>query len=159
MGRPARARRQRGAAIVEFALVSPILAMVVFGVLDLSRVAQLKNHLSAAAREGAAVAQFWPTDVDHLCSPSVVDAVSAADAKLAAQSGFGVTIAKRNASTGALTAYTGCGTASGSLTISPGDRLVVTVKADMTMFTPLASAFVGGSTIHVSRTFELVVQG
>ncbi|MCU1499404.1 MAG: hypothetical protein JWM47_3357 [Acidimicrobiales bacterium] len=133
--------------------------MVVFGVLDLSRIAQLQNRLSSAARSGAAVAQFYPKGVDTGCAQSsVVDAAKGSETKLSALSGFTVTVSKRNAATGALTPYTGCGAASGGVTLAAGDEVVVTVTAKITMFTPLASAFVG-SPLSVQRSVDVVVQG
>jgi len=49
-------RRERAAAIVEFALVVPILFLLVWGILSFSRAYQRLNALSASLREGARVA-------------------------------------------------------------------------------------------------------
>jgi Flp pilus assembly protein TadG len=49
-------RRTRGAAIVEFALVVPILFMVVWGIISFSRAYQRLNALTSSLREGARVA-------------------------------------------------------------------------------------------------------
>lgn len=49
-------KRTRAAAIVEFALVVPILFMLVWGILSFSRAYQRLNSLSASLREGARVA-------------------------------------------------------------------------------------------------------
>jgi Flp pilus assembly protein TadG len=49
-------RQQRAAAIVEFALVVPILFLLVWGVISFSRGYQRLNALSASLREGARVA-------------------------------------------------------------------------------------------------------
>jgi Flp pilus assembly protein TadG len=45
--------RRRGAVIVEFALVVPFLALIVFGVIDFSRAYGQVNALDSALREGA----------------------------------------------------------------------------------------------------------
>jgi Flp pilus assembly protein TadG len=49
-------RRERGAAIVEFALVVPILFLMVWGIISFSRAYQRLNALSASLREGVRVA-------------------------------------------------------------------------------------------------------
>jgi Flp pilus assembly protein TadG len=49
-------RRSRAAAIIEFALVVPILFLLVWGIISFSRAYQRMNALSASLREGARVA-------------------------------------------------------------------------------------------------------
>lgn len=46
-------RRERGAAAVEFALVLPVLLLLVLGLVEFSRVYNIQISLSNAAREGA----------------------------------------------------------------------------------------------------------
>jgi Flp pilus assembly protein TadG len=45
--------RERGAAAVEFALVLPLLVLLVVGIAEFGRAYNLQTTLSAAAREGA----------------------------------------------------------------------------------------------------------
>jgi Flp pilus assembly protein TadG len=47
------ARSECGAAAVEFALVAPVLLMLVFGIVDFGRAMWTYNVLTAALREGA----------------------------------------------------------------------------------------------------------
>ena len=47
-----RLREQRGASAVEFALIVPLLIMLVIGVAEFGRAFQVQGTLSAAAREG-----------------------------------------------------------------------------------------------------------
>lgn len=49
-------RRDRGAAAVEFALVVPMLLLLVFGIIDFGRMLNVKITLTQAAREGARAA-------------------------------------------------------------------------------------------------------
>ena len=49
-------RRDRGAAAVEFALVLPVLVVIVFGIIDFGRMLNAKIVLTQAAREGARAA-------------------------------------------------------------------------------------------------------
>ena len=44
---------ERGAAAVEFALIVPLLVVLVFGVIEFGRVLNVQISLSGAAREGA----------------------------------------------------------------------------------------------------------
>ena len=49
-------RRSRGQGLVEFAIVMPIIAMVVLGMVDLSRAVYSYNTLAQAARQAARLA-------------------------------------------------------------------------------------------------------
>jgi Flp pilus assembly protein TadG len=48
-------RSERGAAAVEFALVLPLLLLLVLGIADLARAYSVQTTLSSAAREGVRV--------------------------------------------------------------------------------------------------------
>ena len=47
-----RLREERGASAVEFALILPLLVILVMGIIDFGRGFQVQGTLSAAAREG-----------------------------------------------------------------------------------------------------------
>jgi len=51
---------ERGVAVVEFALVAPLLLILVFGIIDLGRAYSTLNQIAASAREGARVAAVLP---------------------------------------------------------------------------------------------------
>ena len=55
-------RSVRGQSIIEFALVLPLLLLVIFGIMEFGRALMTTNVLSAAAREGARVAAVGGTD-------------------------------------------------------------------------------------------------
>jgi Flp pilus assembly protein TadG len=64
--RPSAWGADRGAAAVEFALLLPVLLLVVFGVIDFGRALNAQITLTQAAREGARLAaegQPWATVV------------------------------------------------------------------------------------------------
>src|SRR5688572_13085147 len=46
-------RDEEGAAVVEFALVMPILALIVFGIIDFGRAFYTVNNIISAVREGS----------------------------------------------------------------------------------------------------------
>jgi Flp pilus assembly protein TadG len=52
----------RGAAAVEFALVLPLLLILIFGIIDFGRMLNAKITLTEAAREGARAAALVGTD-------------------------------------------------------------------------------------------------
>lgn len=62
--------RQRSQALIEFALVSPVLLLLLFGVIDIGRAIFYYDTLSHAAREGARTAvrasNQLPTNADVL---------------------------------------------------------------------------------------------
>ena len=49
------ARPRRGQSMVEFALILPIILLIVFGTIDIGRIVFLKAQLENAVREGARV--------------------------------------------------------------------------------------------------------
>jgi len=54
-------------AVVEFAIIVPVLALIVFGTLDFGRAWSLHNRLSNAAREAGSVVQVLPANIDTGC--------------------------------------------------------------------------------------------
>jgi hypothetical protein len=72
LGRWNRRERDRGQALVEFAVVLPIFLLVVFGLIDVGRLVYTNATLSQAAREGArlAAAEARWVGSDH---PACVD--------------------------------------------------------------------------------------
>jgi Flp pilus assembly protein TadG len=65
-------KSQRSQALIEFALVSPVLLLLLFGVIDLGRAIFYYDTLNHAAREGARVAvrasNQLPTNADVLAA-------------------------------------------------------------------------------------------
>jgi Flp pilus assembly protein TadG len=155
-----RASGDRGAALVEFALVLPFLAILVFGVVDLGRVWQLQNRLSNASREGAAALQFAPRNVDAACAGgnNANDRSRQEEPSLAAADGYGISVAKIAQPSGVATTYTGCGTTSPLVSLLPGEQVRVTARANFRLFTPIIGNLVGDPLI-VRRSTDVVVQG
>lgn len=67
---PGRQARDRGAAAVEFALLLPVVLLIVFGIIDFGRALNAQITLTQAAREGARL--------DSLGQPNVVTRTQAA---------------------------------------------------------------------------------
>ena len=64
--------RQRGQSLVEFALSSVVLLLLVGGLVDIGRAIYITEGLSNAAREGARHGAWF--DAPHLSSPYLYDA-------------------------------------------------------------------------------------
>lgn len=75
------ARRERGAAAVELALVLPILLLLVFGIIAYGYMLSFRQGISQAAAEGARAAAVAQSDADRL-----TQARSAVNAALAPNS-------------------------------------------------------------------------
>lgn len=68
-----RMKSERGAAIVEFALVVPILLVLVMGIFEFGRMWYLQTNLSMAARQGARIAALTGTSQ---AQQAVIDAAA-----------------------------------------------------------------------------------
>lgn len=53
-------RDEEGAAVVEFALVMPILALIIFGIIDFGRAFYTVNNIISAVREGSRYGAVLP---------------------------------------------------------------------------------------------------
>ena len=150
---------QRGSAVVEFALLLPLLALLTLGTADLGRVFRLQTRLINSAREGAALAQFRPANVDPGCEGglNIVDRALAEDGGLAALPEFRVEVLRKDAVTGALTPYLGCRTTT-SVSLAAGDVVLVRVRAAFSPLTPVVSALLGAP-LTVTGSQEVVIQG
>jgi len=79
--RPRRGRTERAQSLVEFALVLPILLILVFGIIDFGMGIRSYISLTNATREGARfaavgnVAGAYPTDCDGATSTTVIGRV------------------------------------------------------------------------------------
>jgi len=146
------ARGQSGAALVELALVLPLLTVLCLGVVDMGRAYRLKARLTNAAREGSVYAQYYPSQVDPgatCADPNNV--VFAAQHEEGLSNNF--TVAVSNATTGG-TPIVGCNTTA----VAPGTRVTVTVSAPFASMTGVLSSVMGNAKTLVAVS-EVVVQG
>jgi Flp pilus assembly protein TadG len=120
--------RQRGDAIVELALLVPIMMLMLFGVVELGRVVDAWIVVNNAAREGAREAAMAYPD-----SATTSTAQSATLAYLA--SGF--------APRGDISA-----TSVPNVQLTT-DTVQVTAQADVQIYTPVFQSMLGGQAVHV----------
>lgn len=79
-------RRRRGVAAVEFAFIAPVMLLLTVGMIEVTRVAQVKLVLADAVRHGCRVATEPRTDNDMVakCINGILtsNGINSADAKI-----------------------------------------------------------------------------
>ncbi|MCO4263363.1 pilus assembly protein [Pseudarthrobacter sp. MDT3-26] len=112
---------ERGAVAVEFAIVAPLLVMLLLGIMEFSRAYNAQASLSAAAREGVRVMAISGIQSDARTAakntaialqPSLVD----------------TNIAFKNLDTG-------------TATCAPGNRMTITITYSLSTMTGIAGPF------------------
>lgn len=144
---------ERGASIVELALISPVMVLLTFGVLDLSRAYRMNIRLENAAREGASFAQMHPNHVTCGSYGNIRDQIVAEEIGVSGSPDFVFEVLGQDASK-AWVPLTGC---SGTEAV-PGERVRVEVRARYDVRTPIVANAVGGS-ITLEGEAEVRVQG
>jgi Flp pilus assembly protein TadG len=83
-------RRERGSSTVELIVMLPVLLLILFGIVELSRAWFTLNIATTAAREGVRAGAVSPTDTGNVFNPSAayarIDAILSA-ANLSSTSG------------------------------------------------------------------------
>jgi len=126
-------REQRGSArgqsLVEFALLLPVLLLILLGVFDLGRVYNSYIVITNAARDGAYYGSMHSTDTTGIVQRVITEA-----------QGSGVNLTSSN-----VTVSTSGGV---------GNPLQVTVQLDFSM---LSTFLLGRPTIHLTSRTEMVI--
>lgn len=145
-----RSRSERGAAITEFALLAPVMVLLVMGVVDLARGYQMQIRLENAAREGAAFAQIYPNDVTCGLWGTIVEHALSEDVDMPGT----VRVFGEDASGNLTVSVTGCG----SDVVESGERVLVEVSQSFDVITPMIEDIVG-SEIRLTGSAEIEAQG
>lgn len=137
---------ERGQALVEFALIIPIMLLLMLGLFDLGRIVFTRNGLNDGARQGAREASIDPRAAGYCAR---VDAAVRAAILGQDLSTYRVDYSTVSGAGVVTPAGTLCnnGTATGvalPLTAQPGDRVRVVLGANLSLATPLVSSVVGG---------------
>lgn len=74
--RPVRASKRRGIAVLEFALIAPVLAFLFLGMVELARIVQVKHLLNDAARHAGRLA-IQPNATDSTVTQAAKDVIAA----------------------------------------------------------------------------------
>lgn len=140
-----RRRSARGQSLVEFALVIPIVLLLMLGLFDLGRVVFTNNSLSDGARHGARTAAVDPRSPTYCAD--IEDAARTAVRGLPL-SVFTVTYQRVDSTgvpTGAALVVCSGGSPGAAIPSSarPGDRVTVVLTANVDLATPLVAAATG----------------
>jgi Flp pilus assembly protein TadG len=140
-GRPRRDDRSRGQSLVELALVTPILLLLLLGAVDLGRLFYAQITVTNAAREGAMVAALTPTSfAAGAACDTATNAVTCA-ATREGQGGF-VSVAPADV---AMACTPSC-------TKTYGTTITVTVTGHFQLLTPIMWVFTGGPNVTFDRS-------
>ena len=145
-----RHQSERGAAITEFALLAPVMVLLVMGVVDLARGYQMQIRLENAAREGAAFAQTDPNDVTCGAFGNITDHAMGEDSGMTGT----VRVFGEDAVGDLTVPITGCG----SDIAESGERVLVEVRQSFDVIVPMVERIVGDE-IELTGAAEIEVQG
>jgi Flp pilus assembly protein TadG len=130
---------ERGASAVEFALVVPLLLMLVFGIVDfgymINRVSLVNNAARDAAREGS-------------LAGTQASITATATAALDGVPGTTITVSCRKPDGTACATY--------DADAASGGTAVVTINYEHEMITPIA--FIFGDSVNLSRTAQMRIE-
>lgn len=146
-------RAERGASILELAFITPIMALLVMGVLDVALAYRMQIRLENAAREGSAHAVLNPNDVDCPVGMDITDRIIGED-DVDDLPSFAITVLAEDFGGEPVVPVTGCG----GTEAQPDERVRVEVAATYDVLTPLVERAVGSS-IRLTGSSEIEVQG
>ncbi|MFL6155346.1 MAG: TadE/TadG family type IV pilus assembly protein [Marmoricola sp.] len=144
--RKRRHRDQRGAAALEFALIVPILVMVVFGIVDFGWAINRDTLVNNAAREGAREGSLNP---DATAIATVVrNSLSGVEAVGTTPSKITVTVTCRKPDDTPCTNFANDAVSGGTV--------IVTVALNHSWITPVGSTF--GSGLVLRKSVEMRIE-
>jgi hypothetical protein len=135
----AKARRTRGQAMVEFALVAPIFFLILFGIIDMGRYVYTLNELQQITREAARVGSvpIRPPECNSLGRSSCVKQIAIERASVVNLTTGDVTVTceriEADASISILANTDDC---------AGTDMLVVKTQTNFNLITPLVAQYV-----------------
>jgi Flp pilus assembly protein TadG len=141
--RPSRRRRERGAALVEFALLLPLLITLILGTIDFGYMVNRDTLINSAAKEGAREASLNP-------DAAAVEAVVRSDLSSLEQASLTVTTTCRKADD------TACSTFDADA--EPGGVAIVNVQYDYAWVSFIPSAIGLGATASLTKTIEMRIE-
>jgi Flp pilus assembly protein TadG len=143
---------QDGTALVEFAILLPLVALLGFGTVDLGRAFRAVNEVRNAAREGAAHAQVNPSRLAG--SGCTTQDTAQWHARNEGGSG-GSTLVVEVSTPGGTYRSADAGCSPLTPAAFSGENVTVTVSRPFKVLTPLVSAVTGNPTIRSSMTVRV----
>jgi Flp pilus assembly protein TadG len=142
--RAQRSRRERGAALIEFAIILPLLCALIFGIIDFGFMVNRDTLINNAAREGAREGTLNPVEAD--IRAVVLSSLGSLD-----PSDITVTITCRRAS------GTACA-GSFDAQAESGGVVIVDVSYAYTWITPVPALFGISSNTSLQKTVEMRIE-
>ena len=140
-------RRTRGQALVEFALLSPVLVMMVLGVIDLGRAFYTYEALANAAREGARYCSL------HAHDSNLVSGANVSSSTIDRVTGELAGTVSNISVFGATTSDPACDT-----TVDDGSPVTVSVSTTFTPITPLIGSVLPGGSLTIEASVTMMMQ-
>ncbi len=155
--------RQSAQALTEFALILPVLVLILLGVVDFGRVFYYWTSMANAAREGARYATTHPTAITASCKgdPSNIKY------RVKQEAGTTMVLADSNIAVYWVDSSTGTKTdAAANCNPLPGDQRIyqnpnavrVDVNYDFRAITPVISNFWGGGGLRIASSATMVIE-
>jgi Flp pilus assembly protein TadG len=135
-------RKSRGQSLAEFALVFPVMALLLFALLDLGRAVYMYNTLANAARTGARVAAVNQNAGNGVCDP--LDRTRWSIVQCVMDAGVSIPVQKTDIDIKYL------GTSCVSRVLDPPCIAEVTVFQTYTPFTPIIGDIIGQIQLRAS---------
>jgi Flp pilus assembly protein TadG len=132
--RPRRARDQRGAVAVEFALIMPVLCLLVFGIIEFGFMLNRDMIVGNASRDGARAASLG--DTQALIKSGIAAELAASGIPTTPATGTTITVTCKKPN------GTACSTAYDTDAIS-GSTAIINVSYKHTLITPFISSILG----------------
>ncbi len=136
----------RGVAAVEFALIFPLLILIVFGTIDFGFLVNRSTMMNNAAREGARVAIFTP-------DTAAIEARVRDVAENLDQAELTVTVTCRRPD------MSPCPGGNFAAEWEPGGTVIVTLDYEHQFLTPIGGFMGLGDTHHLSSAVEMRIEG
>ena len=150
-GRTSRDRDQRGAVVVEFALIVPMLLLIVFGILDFGYMLNRNTIVSNASRDGARTASLDGSYADICTTVKSELQDSGISVPTACTATTGSTIIKIDCKKVDNTACNATSTTYDTLAVS-GATAIVTITYTYTYITPLIGQLFGSTEVFTQTT-------
>ena len=145
-------RSEEGATLVEFAILVPVLLLLVFGIVDWSRYMIGQNSINSVTRESARYGSAVGDNGSG--TPLYADCTGIRDAGYVAAHTIPIAradiIVEYDDGTGNSLGNCPDGSTFDPALISAGDRVIVTVSAPFTFVTPIVGDLFGATTLTSS---------
>jgi Flp pilus assembly protein TadG len=146
---PASGTEARGASLVEFAIILPVLLLLIFGVIEFGRFVSARETVNQAARNAArygSANQVTVNGVPQYLDCALIRATGTDTGGMVSVVASDITVQyDEGPGTGTNGACTLGGSGPAENSVNSGDRVVVTVSTDLNLITPLISLFFGGT--------------